>query len=244
MHRASAHAVFGYLQSVLDGQHGDAVSDRELLERFTSARDDAAFTLLLRRHGPMVFGLARRVVGDLQTAEDIVQATFVTLARKAASIHRAEGLACWLHAVALRLALRARHGEERLRPVEPASAEQTGPLIRALDAGAFQRREQAMKRLRELGPRAEPALQAALKAKPSPEVTRRIRTLLAAPEGPTPLSAAELRELRAVAVLERAGTANARRLLRTLAAGAGAARLTRQAQAAGARIERQSGPGP
>ncbi len=107
----------------------EPIDDCELLRRFAEARDGDAFALLLRRHGPMVLGLARRVVGDWQLAEDIFQATFLMLARKVHTIRRAESLPCWLHGVTFRLALRIRRSHQRrqereaqVHPVPPPSA--------------------------------------------------------------------------------------------------------------------------
>jgi RNA polymerase sigma factor (sigma-70 family) len=82
--------------------------DEELLEQFVSQRDEAAFAALLRRHGPMVWGLCRRLLAHRQDAEDAFQATFLILARKAAAIRRRTLLANWLFGVARRAALNMR----------------------------------------------------------------------------------------------------------------------------------------
>jgi RNA polymerase sigma factor (sigma-70 family) len=79
------------------------------------ARDEAAFTALLRRHGPMVFGVCRRIVRDHDLAEDVFQATFLVLLRRAAAIRRRESLGSWLHGVAHRLAQHARADAARRR---------------------------------------------------------------------------------------------------------------------------------
>jgi RNA polymerase sigma factor (sigma-70 family) len=82
--------------------------DAQLLQRFAAAREEGAFTALLRRHGPMVLGVSRRVLGNAQDAEDVYQAAFLLLARKAGAIRKREAVASWLYGVARRLALKAR----------------------------------------------------------------------------------------------------------------------------------------
>src|SRR5437660_12529567 len=89
------------------------VSDAELLARFVRNRDAAAFELLFWRHGPMVWGVCRRLLGDSPDAEDAFQAAFVVLARKAGSVASGAALAGWLHRVAWRTALNARQARSR-----------------------------------------------------------------------------------------------------------------------------------
>ena len=84
------------------------LTDRQLLERFTAHADHAAFEALVRRHGPMVLRVCRSVLRDEHAADDAFQATFLVLARKAASLRRQEMLASWLYGVAHRVAARAR----------------------------------------------------------------------------------------------------------------------------------------
>jgi polysaccharide biosynthesis/export protein len=84
------------------------LSDGELLRRFATASDAAAFETLVQRHGPMVLGVCRRVLHDTHTAEDAFQATFLVLVRKARAIRRPELLGNWLYGVAYRVASRAR----------------------------------------------------------------------------------------------------------------------------------------
>jgi RNA polymerase sigma factor (sigma-70 family) len=89
--------------------------DGELLASFLGSRDEAAFEALVRRHGPMVLAVCRRVVRSHHDAEDAFQATFLVLVRKASSIARRELLANWLHGVAFRAAHEvkaARRGRE------------------------------------------------------------------------------------------------------------------------------------
>jgi RNA polymerase sigma factor (sigma-70 family) len=107
-----------------------AVSDAELLRRFQTRGDEAAFELLVWRHGPMVLGVCRRIVRDQHTAEDAFQATFLALARKAGSIGVRDAIAGWLYTVAHRVALAARARRERevtyAGPAELAAAEEPG----------------------------------------------------------------------------------------------------------------------
>jgi RNA polymerase sigma factor (sigma-70 family) len=86
----------------------DQVSDAILLERFVSRREEAAFVALVERHGPRVEGICRRLLHNEHDVEDISQATFFILARKAAGISWRESVGGWLSAVAHRLALGAR----------------------------------------------------------------------------------------------------------------------------------------
>src|SRR5439155_20361020 len=72
----------------------DNRSDRQLLHRFASQREEAAFEMLVARHGPAIIGLCRRLLRHEQDAEDVFQATFLTLARKASSIRKPESLGC------------------------------------------------------------------------------------------------------------------------------------------------------
>src|SRR5262245_36773723 len=112
------------VRHILRPDHPPGVTDSQLLDRFLSQRDEAAFELLVWRHGPMVLGVCRRVLQDAHDAEDAFQATFLTLARKGGSIGRRESLAGWLYTVAQRIALRARARQPRPRSRErplPAS---------------------------------------------------------------------------------------------------------------------------
>jgi RNA polymerase sigma factor (sigma-70 family) len=127
----------------------------------------------------------------------------------------------------------------RLRPVVLADARRVRRLIADLDADDFAVREAASRGLAQLGAEAEPALRAALAGKPSAEVRRRVKDLLAEPVTPTP---AALRDSRAVQALERIGTAEARRVLAALAGGERGGRLTEEARAALGRLARRTAP--
>jgi RNA polymerase sigma factor (sigma-70 family) len=122
----------------------DGATDAHLLELFLTQRDEAAFEALLRRHGPMVLGVCRRVLRHAQDAEDAFQATFLVLVRRAASLRSRELLGNWLYGVAHRTALsaramsakrraRERHAPERPAPDAPAEAA-SEELLAQLDA--------------------------------------------------------------------------------------------------------------
>jgi cobalt-zinc-cadmium efflux system membrane fusion protein len=96
-----------HLQRAVGPGDGGA-SDAQLLECFVSRRDDAAFEVLVWRHGGMVLNICGRLLRQAEDAEDVFQATFLALARRAGSIGKRESLGSWLYKVAYRLALRVR----------------------------------------------------------------------------------------------------------------------------------------
>lgn len=93
----------------LNAEQQAGLPDAHLLQRWVLARDEAAFELLVRRHGPLVLGVCRRMLNPADV-EDAFQATFLLLVRKAASIRSGPSLNSWLHRVAFRVCLRAREG--------------------------------------------------------------------------------------------------------------------------------------
>src|SRR5438128_12000861 len=101
-------AVVQQIRQLAEGGRASALTDQQLLERFIARKDESAFAALVRRHGPMVLSLCRRVLHHVQDAEDVCQATFLVLARKAATIRKQESVGSWLYGVAYRLALKAK----------------------------------------------------------------------------------------------------------------------------------------
>jgi RNA polymerase sigma factor (sigma-70 family) len=114
-------SVVGRLRRLAERGEAAARTDRELLARFVAARDEAAFAELVRRHGPVVLGVCRRVVRDAHAAEDAFQAVFFVLARKAGAVGRPELLGNWLYGVACRVSLKARADVARRRAREQAA---------------------------------------------------------------------------------------------------------------------------
>ena len=134
-----ANSVLRYIRRVAAGQCPVDVADRELLDRFISRRDEAAYAALVGRHGPMVLRLCVRVLQNEQDAEDAFQATFLVLMRKASSLLPQESLGGWLYSVAYRIAQRARIDAARRRKYEArcrrASCRSAWPNQRTGSAG-------------------------------------------------------------------------------------------------------------
>src|SRR5262249_16565435 len=100
--------VLRRLRELGTGKDARTAPDHQLLDRFANAREEAAFEALVRRHGPLVLGVCRRVLHQEQDAEDAFQATFLVLARKAGSISKRAAVGNWLYRVAYHMALQAR----------------------------------------------------------------------------------------------------------------------------------------
>jgi RNA polymerase sigma factor (sigma-70 family) len=112
------------------------LGDHQLLERYLTRRDEAAFEALVNLHGPMVLGLCRRMLRDPRDVEDAFQATFLILVRKASAIRDPSHLSNWLYGVASRVAVRARTNTLRRRgrettiaSLEVATAPETMDLL-------------------------------------------------------------------------------------------------------------------
>ncbi len=109
------------------------VTDGQLLGGFLDERDEKAFTLLVRRHGPMVWGVCRRLLTHHQDAEDAFQATFLVLVRKATSIVPRDRVANWLYGVAYQTALKARALAVRKKAREKQTACMPEPVFPVAD---------------------------------------------------------------------------------------------------------------
>jgi RNA polymerase sigma factor (sigma-70 family) len=107
-----------HLRGRMAAQRRNEESDEQLLHAFTTRRDEDAFAVLVRRHGPMVLNVCRRVLEQHQDAEDAFQATFLLLARGAAALRNKAALASFLHGTAYRIALTARRSASRRRKHE------------------------------------------------------------------------------------------------------------------------------
>jgi len=105
---APAPALFPALRRAVLLRDAAGRTDGELLTAFLRDRDGDAFALLVRRHGPMVLGVARRVIGDHHAADDAFQAVFLVLARRANAVRPRERVGNWLYGVAYRTAIKAR----------------------------------------------------------------------------------------------------------------------------------------
>jgi RNA polymerase sigma factor (sigma-70 family) len=129
-----------HLRGVLIEQDAAGVADGELLTRYVRQRDEAAFAALVRRHGPMVLGVCRRVLHNLQDAEDAFQATFLVLVRNAATVRCPGTVGNWLYGVAYRTAQHARRAalkrrakEAKVVPKAPAAHDAWTDLRDVLD---------------------------------------------------------------------------------------------------------------
>jgi RNA polymerase sigma factor (sigma-70 family) len=116
MAKAPIGVVLRTIRRLVEPAGGPDVADAELLEHFLARGEEAAFAALLRRHGPMVLSVCRRVLRHQQDAEDAFQATFLVLARQASHIRKRESVSSWLYGVAYRVARKAQALRER-RPV-------------------------------------------------------------------------------------------------------------------------------
>jgi RNA polymerase sigma factor (sigma-70 family) len=135
------HSLLRHLHRLGCAHGAAALPDCQLLERFLAHRDEAAFEVLVRRYGPMVWGVCRRLLRHDQEAENVFQATFLVFVRKAASIGKRQAVGSWLHKVAYRMALEARARAVRRPAVERRGADGAAASVQASPADAAARRE-------------------------------------------------------------------------------------------------------
>ncbi len=110
------------------------LTDGQLLARFVAGRDEASFATLLQRHGPMVLGVCRRVLGHVHDAEDAFQATFLVLARRAVAVVKRESVGSFLYGVAYRTALEACTANARRRAREKQVKDMPHPQVAPAEA--------------------------------------------------------------------------------------------------------------
>jgi RNA polymerase sigma factor (sigma-70 family) len=147
MREKAIHAAVRHLRGLVADAQDNATSDPELLQRFTDGRDEAAFAALVRRHGPMVREVCRRLLSQVSDVDDASQVVFLVLACKAGSIRRRQSLAGWLYGIAYRTALplrrdaarrKGREGRETARtPSDPAREAIHRELCAVIDAELF-----------------------------------------------------------------------------------------------------------
>jgi RNA polymerase sigma factor (sigma-70 family) len=114
--------------------NGGDQTDEQLLRQFLAERDELAFASLVRRHGDMVLGLCRRVLGNVHDSEDAFQAAFLILAQKAQSVINRQAVGGWLYTVAFRIALQAKAANACRRHKERQVKELPHPAVVAADA--------------------------------------------------------------------------------------------------------------
>ncbi len=141
---ATGTRLVRYIRTLAAAQADNPCTDQQLLEQFATQREQASFAALVRRYGPMVLGVCRRVLGHDQDAEDAFQATFLVLANKAGSIRKQESISSWLHGVAYHVAEKLRAKEARRvvherkaasrLPVDPAEEVAWGEIRCLLDS--------------------------------------------------------------------------------------------------------------
>jgi RNA polymerase sigma factor (sigma-70 family) len=131
MATAQLEAVLRHIRNLTADEKVRKQTDGALLRGFLIRNDQPAFEALVRRHGPMVLRVCLRTLGHVHDAEDALQATFLVLARHAASIRKRESLASWLHGVAYRMATHAKRAAAR-RHKHESRANATQPRDPAL----------------------------------------------------------------------------------------------------------------
>ena len=129
MATSQMNGVIQHLRKSVLVRDGAGPTDGQLLEDYLSRRNEVALAALVRRHGPLVWGVCRRVLRNYHDAEDAFQATFLVLVRKAASIVPRAMVANWLYGVAHQTALKARATAARRQGRERQLADMPEPAV-------------------------------------------------------------------------------------------------------------------
>ena len=127
MPKDRADSLMGHIRRLAASQAMRAFSDGELVRRLVEESDECALEALVRRHGPMVLGVCRRVLANSHDAEDAFQATFLLLMQKAGSLRLQGSVSSWLYGVACRVARRASADAARRRVHESRAPAQSCP---------------------------------------------------------------------------------------------------------------------
>ncbi len=140
MSRPNMQNVAARASRSIDPTSDSTGTDGGLLTHFIQTEDETAFAELVRRLGPMVLGVCRRITGDTHLAEDAFQAAFIVLARRANIVRPREGLRGWLYGVAVRTATRARAVSIHRRAHEvdvPSPPDRPAELMESTDTDAL-----------------------------------------------------------------------------------------------------------
>lgn len=129
------NGVLEYLRQTVLRQDGAGLTDGQLLGCFLEQGDEAALAALVRRHGPLVWSICRRILGNHHDAEDAFQATFLVLVRRAASVVPREMVANWLYGVASQTARKAKAALAKRRTRETRMEQLPEPAVSDADSG-------------------------------------------------------------------------------------------------------------
>jgi RNA polymerase sigma factor (sigma-70 family) len=144
MSRGMPGEVIGGIPPGSGPQAVAVMTDEQLLERFVARQEGAAFEELVRRHGPMVWRVCRRMLANAQDAEDAFQATFIVLIRRGPAIAKRESVGSWLHGVAAHIALQTREAANRQRTATQQMQRQATPVTADASSGAAGREVHAV----------------------------------------------------------------------------------------------------
>jgi RNA polymerase sigma factor (sigma-70 family) len=176
------------------------LTDGQLLGHFVAVRDGDSFAALVRRHGPMVLGVCRRIIGDAHEAEDAFQATFLVLARRAGAIVPRERVGGWLYGVAVRTAREARSMRLRRTAKVSTQADIPEPAAKSGDPDATELRSLLDRELERLPEHYRlPVVLCELEGRSREEVGRQLRI----PQGTLSSRLAKARRLLARRLKQR-----------------------------------------